>query len=80
MAVTATIGFLNERIILRPILGQSAVAIVMVTIGFGYMARGLVTMIPVIGTDTHTPPFPSAVRSFASPASSSPPSTSSSSR
>jgi len=58
MGVTATIGFLNERIILRPILGQSAVAIVMVTIGFGYMARGLVTMIPVIGTDTHTLPVP----------------------
>ena len=58
MAVTALIGFLNERIILRPILGQSAVAIVMVTIGFGYMARGLVTMIPVIGTDTHTLPVP----------------------
>lgn len=54
MAVLAGFGFLTERLVLRPILGQPAFAIVMVTIGVGYTARGLITMIPGIGTDTHT--------------------------
>ena len=53
VAVLAVFGFLTERLILRPILGQPAFAIVMVTIGVGYTARGLITMIPGIGTDTH---------------------------
>ena len=53
VAVLAVFGFLTERLILRPILGQPAFAIVMVTIGVGYTARGLITMIPSIGTDTH---------------------------
>ena len=30
----------------------------MLTIGIGYVARGLITMIPVIGTETHTLPVP----------------------
>jgi branched-chain amino acid transport system permease protein len=58
MIATAAVGFGLERVVLRPILGQSAVSIVMVTIGIGYMARGLVTMLPVVGTDTHTLPVP----------------------
>jgi branched-chain amino acid transport system permease protein len=58
MAATAIVGFGLERVVLRPILGQSAVSIVMVTIGIGYMSRGLVTMLPVVGTDTHTLPVP----------------------
>ncbi len=53
VAVLAIFGFLTERLILRPILGQPAFAIVMVTIGVGYTSRGLITMIPGIGTDTH---------------------------
>ena len=53
VAVLAVFGFVTERLILRPILGQPAFAIVMVTIGVGYTARGLITMIPGIGTDTH---------------------------
>ncbi len=53
VAVLAVFGFFTERLILRPILGQPAFAIVMVTIGVGYLARGLITMIPGIGTDTH---------------------------
>jgi branched-chain amino acid transport system permease protein len=56
--VTAIGGMIIERAALRPILGQPAFAIVMVTIGLGYMARGLVTMIPNIGTETHTLPAP----------------------
>jgi branched-chain amino acid transport system permease protein len=47
-----------ERVVIRPILGQPAFSIVMLTIGIGYVARGLITMIPGIGTDTHTLPVP----------------------
>ena len=47
-----------ERVVIRPILGQPAFTIVMLTIGIGYVARGLVTMIPAIGTETHTLPVP----------------------
>jgi branched-chain amino acid transport system permease protein len=49
----ALFGFALERAVINPILGQPAFAIVMVTIGFGFVARGLVTMIPGWGTDTH---------------------------
>ena len=48
------VGMLLERTVLRPILGQPAFTVVMVTIGIGFIARGLVTMIPNWGTDTHT--------------------------
>jgi branched-chain amino acid transport system permease protein len=54
----ALFGMLVERIIIRPILGQPAFSIVMLTIGIGYVARGLITMIPGIGTETHTLPVP----------------------
>jgi branched-chain amino acid transport system permease protein len=50
----ALFGFVLERAVLNPILGQPAFAIIMVTIGIGFIARGLVTMIPGWGTDTHT--------------------------
>ena len=50
----ASFGVLLERIVIRPILGQPAFSIVMLTIGIGYVARGLITMIPGIGTETHT--------------------------
>jgi branched-chain amino acid transport system permease protein len=59
LSVLATIagmglfGLLVERALIRPILGQPAFSIVMLTIGVGYMARGLITMVPGMGTDTH---------------------------
>jgi branched-chain amino acid transport system permease protein len=53
LLVMALFGFLVERTVLEPILGQPAFAIIMVTIGIGFIARGLVTMIPGWGTDTH---------------------------
>ena len=56
--VMAIFGFGLERIVIRPILGQPAFSLVMLTIGIGYVARGLVTMIPAIGTETHTLPVP----------------------
>ena len=43
-----------ERAVIRPILGQPQFTVVMLTIGVGYTARGLVSMIPEIGTETHT--------------------------
>jgi branched-chain amino acid transport system permease protein len=46
-------GVALERVVIRPILGQPAFSIVMLTIGIGYVIRGLITMIPGIGTDTH---------------------------
>ena len=54
----AVFGVLLERVVIRPILGQPAFSIVMLTIGIGYVARGLITMIPAIGTETHTLPVP----------------------
>ncbi len=54
----AAFGIVLERIVIRPILGQPAFSIVMLTIGIGYMARGLITTIPGIGTETHTLPVP----------------------
>jgi branched-chain amino acid transport system permease protein len=58
IAAMALLGVLLERVVIRPILGQPAFSIVMLTIGIGYVARGLITMIPAIGTETHTLPVP----------------------
>jgi branched-chain amino acid transport system permease protein len=58
IAAMALFGVLLERVVIRPILGQPAFSIVMLTIGIGYVARGLITMIPAIGTETHTLPVP----------------------
>ena len=58
IAGMAIFGVLLERLVIRPILGQPAFSIVMLTIGVGYTARGLITMIPGIGTETHTLPVP----------------------
>ena len=58
IAGMALFGVLLERIVIRPILGQPAFSIVMLTIGIGYVARGLITMIPGIGTETHSLPVP----------------------
>lgn len=58
IAAMALFGVLLERLVVRPILGQPAFSIVMLTIGIGYVARGLITMIPGIGTETHTLPVP----------------------
>jgi branched-chain amino acid transport system permease protein len=64
LAITASVvamglfGVAAERAVIRPILGQPAFSIVMLTFGVGYVARGLITMIPGIGTETHTLPVP----------------------
>jgi branched-chain amino acid transport system permease protein len=58
IAAMALFGLLLEMIVIRPILGQPAFSIVMLTIGIGYVARGLITMIPGIGTETQAFPVP----------------------
>jgi branched-chain amino acid transport system permease protein len=58
IAAMALLGLTVERAVIRPILGQPAFSIVMLTIGIGYVARGLITMVPGIGTDTHVLPVP----------------------
>lgn len=58
IAAMALFGMLAERIMIRPVLGQPAFSIVMLTIGLSYIVRGLITMVPVIGTETHTLPVP----------------------
>lgn len=60
IAALALIGLLLERLVIRPVLGQTALAIVLITLGLGYIARGLVAMIPDIGTETHTLQVPYA--------------------
>jgi branched-chain amino acid transport system permease protein len=58
IAAMALFGAMSERVVIRPILGQPAFSIVMLTIGMGYVGRGLITMVPNIGTETHTLPVP----------------------
>jgi len=53
IAVMALVGMLIERIVLRPVLGHPAFTVVMVTIGAGFVLRGVVTMIPGWGTETY---------------------------
>jgi branched-chain amino acid transport system permease protein len=59
----AAVGMLIERIVIRPVLGLPAFTVVMITIGVGYILRGVVTMVPGWGTDTYTlrTPFGDAV-------------------
>lgn len=51
-------GVVLEMLVIRPILGQPAFSIVLLTVGIGYVARGLVTMLPGLGTETRTLPVP----------------------
>ena len=53
LIVMALFGMAAERTILRPVLGQAQFTVVMVTIGVGYVMRGVVTMMPGWGTDTY---------------------------
>ena len=64
VAAMAVVGMLIERLVLRPVLGQPAFTVVMITIGVGFTLRGIVTMIPGWGTDTYTFPTPFADGTF----------------
>ena len=58
IAALALFGLMVERSVIRPILGQSAVSVIMLTIGVGYVIRSLITMLPDVGTETHALPAP----------------------
>jgi len=58
--VMAVFGMVVERVVLRPVLGQPQFTVVMVTIGVGYVMRGVVTMVPGWGTETLKLPTPFA--------------------
>jgi branched-chain amino acid transport system permease protein len=58
MLAMGLFGIALERTVIRPILGQPAFSIVMLTIGISYIARGAITMIPDVGTDTRVLPVP----------------------
>ncbi|MGE0316107.1 MAG: branched-chain amino acid ABC transporter permease [Lautropia sp.] len=66
IAGMALFGLALERIVIGPILGQPAFSIVMLTIGIAYVIRGGVTMIPVVGTETHVlqVPYKDAILQF----------------
>ena len=64
MLAMAALGWLIERAVINPVLGEPSFSIVMLTFGLGYLARGLINMIPDIGTDTHKLPVPYADTNF----------------
>ena len=53
IVVMAVVGMLIERIVIRPVLGYPTFTVVMITIGVGYVLRGVVTMVPGWGTETY---------------------------
>jgi branched-chain amino acid transport system permease protein len=53
VAVMLAVGMALERAVLRPVLGYPAFTVVMVTIGVGFVLRGVVTMVPGWGTETY---------------------------
>ena len=58
LAAMVLLGVLVERVVIRPILGQPQFTVVMLTIGLGFMVRGVMTMVPGYGSDTHALPVP----------------------
>jgi branched-chain amino acid transport system permease protein len=58
MLAMGIFGLFIERLVIRPILGQPQFTVVMLTIGVAYIIRGLITMIPVIGSETNNLPVP----------------------
>ena len=58
VAAMAVVGMLTERLVLRPVLGHPSFTVVMITIGVGYVMRGVVTMVPGWGTETYQIPTP----------------------
>ena len=58
IVVMAAVGMSIERIVIRPVLGYPTFTVVMITIGVGYVLRGVVTMVPGWGTETYSLPTP----------------------
>lgn len=57
LAAAAALGFVVERAIMRPLLGQSVLSVIIVTLAFGYIVRGM--MVGLWGGDTRQ--FPPVV-------------------
>jgi branched-chain amino acid transport system permease protein len=53
VVVTALLGGALDRLVMRPMVGQPVFAIIMVTIGIGFLARSIVSMTPGWGVDTY---------------------------
>jgi branched-chain amino acid transport system permease protein len=53
LAAMAAFGAALDRVVLRRVLGQPQFAIVMLTVGIGFMLRGLASMVPGWGTETY---------------------------
>lgn len=51
---TALFGAGVERVVMRPMVGKPVFSIIMVTIGLGFLARSIVSMIPGWGVDTYS--------------------------
>ena len=64
--VMAAVGMSIERVVIRPVLGYPTFTVVMITIGIGYILRGVVTMMPGWGTETYSlkTPFGDSVVRF----------------
>ena len=54
LMVMAMFGAVFDRILLRPIIGMPTFSAVMVTLAAGFAMRGIASMIPGWGTDTHS--------------------------
>lgn len=60
VACMAVVGALLDRLVLRPVLGQPTFAVVIVTLGIGFVARSVVSEVPGWGTETYAIPTPFA--------------------
>jgi branched-chain amino acid transport system permease protein len=54
LAAMALFGAALDRVVLRRVLGQPQFAIVMLTVGIGFMLRGIASMVPGWGTETYS--------------------------
>jgi len=54
IACMAGVGALLDRIVLRPMVGQPTFAIVIVTLGIGFILRSIVSEVPGWGTETYS--------------------------
>jgi branched-chain amino acid transport system permease protein len=64
LIVSATLGFLIERIFLRPMVGKPIFAVVMITIGLSEMAQSIVEIFWTAEDRVFENPFPKEVISF----------------
>jgi branched-chain amino acid transport system permease protein len=54
IVLTALFGAGVERVVMRPMVGKPVFSIIMVTIGLGFLARSIVSMVPGWGVDTYS--------------------------